>query len=148
MGNINRTVGVPQDSEIKTSILWSKVKNDQDIVKYMPDYTQKKTPNRQYLIDIINTIHPGVMKLLVLQLRAKKVKKREAKMKKYVIVKKSFAQKLKNWHSKRKDEKFKPGRFIGLMQEDRKVEAAVRKRYSKVDFDFNFDELVKKVKYE
>ena len=148
MGNINRTVGVPQDSEIKTSILWSKVKNDQDIVKYMPDYTQKKTPNRQYLIDIINTIHPGVMKLLVLQLRAKKVKKREAKMKKYVIVKKSFAKKLKNWHSKRMDEKFKPGRFIGLMQEDRKVEAAVRKRYSKVDFDFNFDKLVKKVKYE
>ena len=69
-------------------------------------------------------------------------------MKKYVIVKKSFAKKLKNWHSKRMDEKFKPGRFIGLMQEDRKVEAAVRKRYSKVDFDFNFDELVKKVKYE
>jgi hypothetical protein len=36
-------------------------------------------------------------------------------MKKYVIVKKSFAKKLKNWHSKRMDEKFKPGRFIGLM---------------------------------
>ena len=69
-------------------------------------------------------------------------------MKKYVLVKKSYAEKLKKFMSKRKDEKIKPGRFIGLMQEDRKKEVSVRKRYSKVDFDFNFEELVKKVKYE
>ena len=43
-------------------------------------------------------------------------------MKKYVIVKKSYAEKLKKFISKRKDEKIRPGRFIGLMQEDRKVE--------------------------
>ncbi len=69
-------------------------------------------------------------------------------MKKYVVVKKSYAKKLKKFMSKRKDEKIKPGRFIGLMQEDRKKEVSERKRYSKVDFDFDFDELVKKVKYE
>ena len=69
-------------------------------------------------------------------------------MKKYVIVKKSYAKKLKKFMSKRKDEQIKPGRFIGLMQEDRKKEVTERKRYSKVDFDFNFEELVKKVKYQ
>ena len=68
-------------------------------------------------------------------------------MKKYVIVKKSYAEKLKKFISKRKDEKIRPGRFIGLMQEDRKVEVAERKRYSRVAFDFNFEELVKKVKF-
>ena len=57
-------------------------------------------------------------------------------MKKYVVVKKSYAKKLKKFMSKRKDEKIKPGRFIGLMQEDRKKEVSERKRYSKVDFDF------------
>ena len=36
-------------------------------------------------------------------------------MKKYVLVKKSFAKKLKKFISKRKDEELKPGRFIGLM---------------------------------
>ena len=66
-------------------------------------------------------------------------------MKKYVIVKKSYAKKLKKFMSKRKDEKIKPGRFIGLMQEDRKVEVTERKRYSKVDFDFDFGKLVKKI---
>ena len=69
-------------------------------------------------------------------------------MKKYVIVKKSYAEKLKKFISKRKDEKIRPERFIGLMQEDRKVEEVERKRYSKVDFDFNFEELVKKVKFQ
>jgi hypothetical protein len=69
-------------------------------------------------------------------------------MKKYVIVEKSYAEKLKKFISKRKDEKIRPGRFIGLMQEDRKVEEVERKRYSKVDFDFNFEELVKKVKFQ
>ena len=50
--------------------------------------------------------------------------------------------------SKRKDEKIKPGRFIGLMQEDRKVEVTKRKSYKLVDFDFNFEKLVKKVKFK
>ena len=36
-------------------------------------------------------------------------------MKKYVLVKKSFASKLKKFVSKRSDEELKPGRFIGLM---------------------------------
>ena len=68
-------------------------------------------------------------------------------MKKYVLVKTSFAKKLKKFMSKRKDEKVKPGRFIGLMQEDRKVDRAERKRYSVVKFDFDFDKLVTKTKF-
>ena len=47
-------------------------------------------------------------------------------MKKYVIVKKSYAKKLKKFMSKRKDEQIKPGRFIGLMQEDRKKDEKER----------------------
>ena len=75
-----------------------------------------------------------------MKLREKKVQAREAKMKKYVIVKKGWAEKLKAFESKRKDEPVKPGRFIGLMQEDRKKEKAERKKYSDVAFDFNFDQ--------
>ena len=71
-------------------------------------------------MDIINTIYPGVIKKIVMDLRKQKVKKRDAKLKKYVLVKKSFAKKLKSFISKRKDESSKPGRFVGLMQEDRK----------------------------
>lgn len=99
-------------------------------------------------MDIINTIYPGVIKKIVMELRKKKVKMRESKQKKYVVVKKSYAKKLKKFMSKRKDEVSKPGRFVGLMQEDRKKESEPRKRYESVDFDFNFGELVKKIRFE
>ena len=36
-------------------------------------------------------------------------------MKKYVLVQKDWAKKLKEFESKRKDEPIKRGRFIGLM---------------------------------
>ena len=89
-----------------------------------------------------------MIKQIVIELRKQKVKKREAKLKKYVLVKKSFAKKLKKFVTKRKGEISKPGRFIGLMQEDRKKEPTVRKKYSRVPFDFNFEEIVKKVKFD
>ena len=68
-------------------------------------------------------------------------------MKKYLIVKSAFAKKLKKFISKRKDELIKPGRFIGLMQEDRKKEPVERKKYSDVQFDFDFHKIKKKVKF-
>ena len=68
-------------------------------------------------------------------------------MKKYVIVKKGWAAKLKKFESKRKDEPVKPGRFIGLMQEDRKKKKIKRKKYSDIAFDFSFDNELKKVKF-
>ena len=69
-------------------------------------------------------------------------------MKKYVLVQKDWAKKLKEFESKRKDEPIKRGRFIGLMQEDRKKESAERKKYSDVPFDFDFDSITKKVKFK
>jgi hypothetical protein len=46
IGAINRTIGVPNDSEIRTQILWNKVKNDEEITRFLPDYSEKKIPNR------------------------------------------------------------------------------------------------------
>ena len=43
---IKQSINVPQDSQIKTSVLWEKVKNDPLIKKHMPDYTKKQTPAR------------------------------------------------------------------------------------------------------
>ena len=67
-------------------------------------------------------------------------------MKKYVKVKKSFATKLKTFVSKIQKKSPNQGRFIGLMQEDRKKVKEERKNYSNVDFAFEFDDVTKKVK--
>jgi len=46
IGKVNRSIGVPQDSEIKTEILYNKIKDDPEITKFLPDYSEKKIPNR------------------------------------------------------------------------------------------------------
>lgn len=137
---------IPQDSELKTTILYDKVKVDKDINLYLPDYPPKKIPNRVYLCNVINTLHPGVFNKLVKKLKSQKKKEREKKMKKYVKVRKKFSLALKLFVSKRKEDPEKIGRFIGLMQEDRKKNLEKRKSYSKVKFDFELEKVVKKVK--
>lgn len=69
-------------------------------------------------------------------------------MKKYVLVKKSFASKLKKFVSKRSDEELKPGRFIGLMQENRTKAPKRRRKYAAIDFDFKLDDFAKKIKID
>jgi len=75
-----------------------------------------------------------------------KVVERDAKMKKYVLVRKKFAASLRSFESKRSTEKEKIGRFIGLMQEDRKKGSSNRGKYHKIDFDFSLDKICKKFK--
>ena len=57
-------------------------------------------------------------------------------MKKFVLVRKEFANTLRSFESKRGDDKEKVGRFVGLMQEDRKKDPKKRGSYQTVDFDF------------
>ncbi len=57
-------------------------------------------------------------------------------MKKFVLVRKEFANTLRSFESKRADDKEKVGRFVGLMQEDRKKDPKKRGSYQTVDFDF------------
>lgn len=95
---------------------------------------------------MVNTIYPDVVPLLVKKLKKLKVIERDAKMKKFVLVRKKYSTLLKAFESKRSNEKEKVGRFIGLMQEDRKRDPKKRERYHKVDFDFNLDSICKKVK--
>ena len=67
-------------------------------------------------------------------------------MKKYVLVRKKFAASLRSFESKRVTEKEKVGRFIGMMQENRKKEQKKRGSYHKIDFDFKLDKICKKFK--
>jgi len=95
---------------------------------------------------VLNTIYPEVIPKLVKKLKSLKVVKRDAKLKKYVLVRKKFAKTLKTFESKRSSEKEKVGRFVGLMQEDRKKNPKRRGHYNKIEFDFDLSKLCKKIK--
>lgn len=80
------------------------------------------------------------------KLKKLKVVERNAKLKKFVLVRKKFANSLRSFESKRADDKEKVGRFVGLMQEDRKKNPKKRGSYNSLDFDFTLSEVSKKFK--
>ena len=80
--------------------IYKKIKHDKDITKYLPDYPEKKIPSRVYLCNILNTVYPNSIPLLVKKLKKLKVVERNAKMKKFVLVRKKFAASLRSFESK------------------------------------------------
>ena len=126
--------------------IYKKIKHDKDITKYLPDYPEKKIPSRVYLCNILNTVYPNSIPLLVKKLKKLKVVERNAKMKKFVLVRKKFAASLRSFESKRVLDPEKVGRFVGLMQEDRKKNPKKRGSYHKIDFDFDLSKICKKMK--
>ena len=68
-----------------------------------------------YLCNILNTVYPNSIPALVKKLKKLKVKERDAKMKKFVLVRKKFAATLRAFESKRSMDQEKVGRFVGLM---------------------------------
>ena len=99
-----------------------------------------------YLCNILNTVYPHSIPLLVKKLKKLKVVERDAKMKKFVLVRKKFAASLRSFESKRALDQEKVGRFVGLMQEDRKKNPKKRGSYHKIDFDFDLSKICKKMK--
>ena len=126
--------------------IYKKVKNDKEITKFLPDYPEKKIPSRVYLCNVLNTVYPNSIPMLVKKLKKLKVVERDAKMKKFVLVRKKFAASLRSFESKRAEDKEKVGRFVGLMQEDRKKNPKKRGSYSKIEFDFDIRKMFKIMK--
>jgi hypothetical protein len=58
--DISRVV-VPHYKELTVQALYSMVANYEVTLKHLPDGVEvgKKQPNRQFVFDIVNTLHPG-----------------------------------------------------------------------------------------
>lgn len=41
-------------------------------MQYFPDYTKKKIPEKKYMINVLNTLLPGSMRNLMMDMRKKK----------------------------------------------------------------------------
>ena len=51
-----KDLNVPKYPEISIQNLWEKFKNQDDVMRYFPDYTETQQPERKYLIDVLKTI--------------------------------------------------------------------------------------------
>ena len=52
-------VNAPNFAEFSTERIWQSIKNmdnSPEILKYFPDFTGKVLPNKQYMMDVLNTV--------------------------------------------------------------------------------------------
>ena len=61
---VKHCIDFPKDLEVTAKILWLCVKDDPSIMCYMPNLSDKQIINKQYLVDVMNTVYPDSMKKL------------------------------------------------------------------------------------
>jgi len=52
-------VNAPNFAEFSTERIWGSIQNMEnarEILKYFPDFTKKVLPNKQYMMDVLNTV--------------------------------------------------------------------------------------------
>ena len=59
-------INVPVFDEVSVKNLIDMVKNDKLVCSYLPDeYLENKTPDRQFLLNIINSIYPDYLENVI-----------------------------------------------------------------------------------
>ena len=59
-------INVPVFDEVSVKNLIEMVRNDQLVCSYLPDeYLMKKTPDRQFLLNIINSLYPDYLENVI-----------------------------------------------------------------------------------
>ena len=64
LNEVKHCIDFPKDLEVTAKILWLCVKDDPSIMCYMPNLSDKQIINKQYLVDVMNTVYPDSMKKL------------------------------------------------------------------------------------
>ena len=56
---MKHVVNAPNFAEFSTERIWASIRNmddAQNILKYFPNFTGKVLPNKQYMLDVLNTV--------------------------------------------------------------------------------------------
>lgn len=59
----------PKIKELSTSRIWPNLRNNEDILKYLPDFKPNKTPPRSYLFQVLSAVFPGELQTLLEETR-------------------------------------------------------------------------------
>ena len=63
---------MPNYSELSSKRIWRELGNDPIISQYFPAYSKSRAPNKQYLLNIVNTIRPDSISKIVQTLKNKR----------------------------------------------------------------------------
>ena len=66
------------------------------VLKYFPHFAKTKLPNKQYMMNVLNTLNPGIILETLKDIKKKREKKEDENP---VVISKFFAEKLNNFET-------------------------------------------------
>lgn len=70
--------------------------NKDVVLKYFPHFAKTKLPNKQYMMNVLNTLNPGIILETLKDIKKKREKKEDENP---VVISKFFAEKLNNFET-------------------------------------------------
>ena len=68
---------IPNYPELSVQRMWKELRKDKDVTVYFPDYSEKRFPNKSFLMNIVNTIKPNSIINAVKQIKLEREKKKK-----------------------------------------------------------------------
>ena len=63
---------VPKYGELSVIIMWAFVQKNNELMKYIPDYSKNQLPDWSFLFNIVSTFYPNELQFLINQARDKR----------------------------------------------------------------------------
>ena len=58
-------LNIPSFDELSVKKLWEHFKNNKTVMEYMPDYAPEELPERDFFFNVLSTLYPKEVQLLV-----------------------------------------------------------------------------------
>ena len=82
--------GVPQESEFNIRTIVEMINEDGIVIDYLPNYSKKHRPDKTYVLNIINTVHPNSVVNWVKELKKEKLTEKQKEKNDVLIIDKEI----------------------------------------------------------
>ena len=77
--------------------MWNKFKEDEEVLKYFPDYSEAQIPEKKFLIDILSTIKYEYMQKIIKTSHTARSLKDDIESGDFIEIKKDLFNDIMNW---------------------------------------------------
>ena len=104
------------------------IEDDQQVLRYLPNYSKTHRPDKSFLLNIINTVHKNSIINWVKKVKKQKLEEKQKEKNDFLIITKEVLKELESFESLYEADIDKKNRLAGLLCESRKKEKKERKK--------------------
>ena len=103
------------------------IENDQEVKLHLPNYSKTHRPDKQFVLNIVNTVHEDSIMNWVKEVKKLKLEEKQKQKKDYIEIDEDLFEEIQAFESLYDADKDKKNRLAGMMMESRKKVKAERK---------------------